>query len=74
MARITIGPKEGYQTPIIQLPKGEPITLRSQGWDILMTDTTISFINRNTQKAVMKFTSTEIIIGNPDKEAIVLTQ
>lgn len=74
MARITIGPTEGYQTPILQIPKGEEITFRTQGWDVVMSDTTISFINRITKAEAIKFTSTEIIIGNPKKEAIILKQ
>lgn len=56
--------------PIIKIPTGEQIILRSKGWDIVLSDNGVEIINRKTQEAAISCTDKGIVIGYKTKEYI----
>lgn len=75
MARPVIGNSGlGTSEPIVKVPSGEDITIRSNGWDFVINDGCVKIINKKTSKTVFKIDSTEILIGDPSGEHIKLKQ
>ena len=57
-----------HDDPIIKVETGEPMTMRSKGFDFVITDTDVTIFSVKHKTIVFSITETEITIGNPEKE------
>ena len=73
MARPVIGNTNGTGSsePIIKVPSGEEITIRSTGWEFI-SDSNVKINNKKTGKTVFKIDDTGILIGDQYGEHIKL--
>lgn len=60
--------------PVIRVPNGEDITIRSSGWDFVIKDNAIHIVNRRNNKTVFLVNNNEIVIGDANAEHIKLKQ
>lgn len=75
VARPVIGNNgSGISEPIIKVPSGEDIIIRSSTWDFVVNDNCVKIINKKTSKIVFSIDSSEIIIGDRSGEHIRLKQ
>ncbi|RUP38880.1 MAG: hypothetical protein EKK63_10930 [Acinetobacter sp.] len=76
MARPVIGNIHGTggSEPIIKVPSGEEITIRSTGWEFIISDSNVKINNKKTGKTVFKIDDTGVLIGDPYGEHIKLKQ
>lgn len=74
MARPVIGNTNGTgsSVPIIKVPSGEEITIRSAGWEFIISDSNVQINNKKTGKTVFKIDDTGVLIGDQYGEHIKL--
>lgn len=53
----------GTSEPIVKVPSGEDITIRSNGWDFVINDGCVKINNKKTGKTVFKINDTGVLIG-----------
>lgn len=64
------------EEPIIKVPNGEKIIIRTKGFEMIMSDDEFSIVNRKTKQTVFLANQKEVVVGtvNTSGEHIKLKQ